>query len=68
MRKRQWLTEIRRQQKITLRELASELGYSYPYLSDIERGRRNPSGKLAFMLAKKFGFDMNKFFEENISA
>lgn len=39
------LREIRTQKKIYLKELAEKMGWSIVYLSDIERGRRNPPAK-----------------------
>ena len=37
-----FLTQKREQNDITLRELAGQLGVSAPYLSDMEKDRRNP--------------------------
>lgn len=36
-----WLRAARESAKLGLRQLADKLGYSAPYLSDVERGRRN---------------------------
>ena len=38
----QYITEIREREKITLRQMAEELGVSAAYYSDVEKGRRNP--------------------------
>ena len=37
----EFLKTKREQQKITLRQLAEKLGVSAPFLSDVEKGRRN---------------------------
>jgi len=37
-----YLRKIRLKQHVTLRQLASHLGCSEPYLSDVEHGRRSP--------------------------
>ena len=37
----EFLQAKREQQKITLRQLAEKLGVSAPFLSDVEKGRRN---------------------------
>lgn len=37
----EFLQTKREQQKITLRQLAEKLGVSAPFLSDVEKGRRN---------------------------
>lgn len=38
----EFLQKKREERQITLRKMASDLGMSAPYLSDIEKGRRNP--------------------------
>ena len=38
----EFLQKKREDQQITLRGMAAKLGVSAPYLSDIEKGRRNP--------------------------
>ena len=37
-----FLQEKRKENELTLRTLAEKLGWSAPYLTDIEKGRRNP--------------------------
>jgi len=37
-----WLRERRQVAGLSLREMARQVGFSAPYLSDIERGNRNP--------------------------
>lgn len=38
----EFLQKKREEKQITLRKMAENLGMSAPYLSDIEKGRRNP--------------------------
>lgn len=38
----EFLQKKREEKKITLRKMAEMIGVSAPYLSDIEKGRRNP--------------------------
>lgn len=38
----EFLQRKREESKITLRELAKRLSFSAPFLSDVEKGRRNP--------------------------
>lgn len=38
----EFLQKKREEKQITLRKMAEQLGVSAPYLSDIEKGRRNP--------------------------
>jgi putative transcriptional regulator len=64
MIKRDWLKEIREERKLTLRELAPLVDCSFTYLCDIERGRRRPSGRLAYKISKVLKFDMERFFTE----
>jgi transcriptional regulator with XRE-family HTH domain len=42
-----YIREQRRQAELSLRKLASQAGVSNPYLSQIERGLRQPSAKIA---------------------
>ncbi|NLB56610.1 MAG: helix-turn-helix transcriptional regulator [Lentisphaerae bacterium] len=37
-----FITKKRAEHKITLREMAKRLGFSAPFLSDVEKDRRNP--------------------------
>lgn len=36
-----WLREVRLASQLTLSQMADRLGYSVPYMSDIERGKRD---------------------------
>lgn len=48
--------QVRRQRgEMSLREVASQVGISAPYLHDIEHGRRSPSAETMLKLAKALG-------------
>ena len=47
-----YIREQRRQAELSLRKLASQAGVSNPYLSQIERGLRQPSAKILKDIAK----------------
>lgn len=61
---RQWLRDIRKGQGVTLVQLAEAIGTTHNYLSEIETGRRNPSGKLSFKIAEFLKFPMTYFYTE----
>lgn len=39
-----YLSELRKERKVTLKDMADQLGISSPYLSDVEKGRRDSFG------------------------
>ena len=47
-----YIRDQRRQAELSLRKLASQAGVSNPYLSQIERGLRQPSAKILKDIAK----------------
>lgn len=49
----QRIRELREQRDLSLRELAKQLGVSAAFLSDVELGRRYPSGKVLQGIAQK---------------
>ncbi|WP_018291655.1 helix-turn-helix domain-containing protein [Verrucomicrobium sp. 3C] len=51
----QRIRELRDQRDLSLRELASRIGCSAPFLSDIELGRRYPSEKVLKDIADQLG-------------
>jgi len=55
----QRLRELRREAGLTLKELEEKCGISVPYLSDIERGRSNPSLETLKKLASFYGKTLN---------
>ncbi|MGH2761318.1 MAG: helix-turn-helix domain-containing protein [Thermoleophilaceae bacterium] len=58
---------IRRQREmneLTLRELADRAGISNPYLSQIERGLREPSERVVTALARSLGLPVDEVLRE----
>lgn len=47
-----YIREQRRQAELSLRKLASQAGVSNPYLSQVERGLRQPSARILKDIAK----------------
>ena len=64
MKRRTWLTQRRLEKGFTQIELAKKVGVSNQTISDIERGVRNPSPKLAMKISKVLGFDMSYFYKD----
>jgi transcriptional regulator with XRE-family HTH domain len=48
----EFIRDLRRNARISLRELADRAGVSNPYLSQIERGLRKPSAEVLAQLAR----------------
>lgn len=65
---RTWLTQLRKQKKLTLKEASklSECGFSY--LCDIEKGRRTPSIAVMYRISKVVGFSMEQYINEEIKS
>lgn len=59
--KREWLKELRKEKKLTIRGIAPLLETSWQHYSDIENGRRNPSIELSMKMAEFFGVSIDKF-------
>lgn len=59
MRLKDRVRELRTGQNLTLRNLAEATGLSVSYLSDVERGRTNPSLKTVDLLADALGVSVN---------
>ncbi len=49
------IRELREAQDLSLREFAGKLGLSAAFVSDVELGRRYPSGKVLEAIAKMLG-------------
>ena len=47
--------KLRSRSNLSLRSVAKKMGISFPFLSDLERGRRNWSEKLAAKFNKAVG-------------
>lgn len=65
--RRLWMIQKRLEKNLTQTELAKRLQISNRTISEIERGKRNPSGKLALKLATELEVGMEKFFEDEIA-
>jgi transcriptional regulator with XRE-family HTH domain len=63
MAKREWLKEARKEKKLTLKDLASVVGCSFNYISEIERGLKMPSLRTAVKMAQELNFDVARFLE-----
>lgn len=63
---RDWLKQIRREKKKTMKEVAKSAGISECYYSQIENGERNASVFVAKKIACTLEFSWNRFFEEEI--
>lgn len=60
------LKSLRKEYKISQRDLAKELGVGSGVISDVERGQRNPSERLAFKLADRFNTDPSYWLDKDI--
>lgn len=58
------MTQKRLEKEMTQIKLAELCNVSSKTISEIERGNKNPSPKLAKKLAKVLGVRMDKFYEE----
>lgn len=59
----EWLTKIRNEKGYTQETLAHVVRCSQSALTNIEKGRRNPSVKLAKKIVHVLNFDWTRFFE-----
>jgi len=55
---------IRLERGITLRELAELAQVSVPYLSEIERGRKEPSSEILAAICRALGLDLTDLLDE----
>jgi transcriptional regulator with XRE-family HTH domain len=56
----EFIRKLRDERDLSLREFASKLGCSAPFLSDIELGRRFPSEKVLNDIARILGVDVEE--------
>ena len=47
--------ETRKKQRVTIRKLAEDTGYSVSHLSDLEHGRQQPTNHMVSVMALYFG-------------
>lgn len=55
---------LRRERGITLRELAELAQVSVPYLSEIERGRKEPSSEILAAICRALGLELSDLLHE----
>ena len=55
---------LRRERGITLRELAEQAQVSVPYLSEIERGRKEPSSEILAAICRALGLELSDLLYE----
>ena len=55
---------LRRERGITLRELAELAQVSVPYLSEIERGRKEPSSEILAAICRALGLELSDLLSE----
>ncbi len=55
------IARLRREKGVTQEDLAVRAGYSQQYLSEIERGKRNPSIVAIYEFAQALGVDYLDF-------
>lgn len=63
-KRRIWMLQKRLEKDMTQIKLAEQVDVSDRTISEIERGNREPSGRLAMKIANVLGFDMSLFFED----
>lgn len=65
---RTWLTEMRKEKNLTMREIGGQVGVSESYYSMIEAGSRKPSVAIAKRIADLLSFDWTMFYEEPVAS
>lgn len=63
-KRRIWMVQKRLEKDLTQIELAKKVNVSNRTISEIERGHRHPSGKLAKRIADILEVNMDKFYED----
>ena len=63
-RMRDFLYIKRQEKKLTQKEIAKEIGISRTYYAFIEKGKRDPSPKIAKKIAKLFNLDWTLFYND----
>src|SRR5215207_3247450 len=58
------LRRLRRQQGRTLQDVADAAGVSMPYLSEIERGRKEASSEILAVICRALGINLPELLEE----
>lgn len=63
--KRQWLINLRNEKNLSQDELADMCDVTQMTISNIENGTRRPSPELSKKIARIFGFNWTKFYDED---
>ena len=58
------LREVRRRQGRTLRDVAEAAGVSLPYLSEVERGTKEPSSEILAAICRALGLPLADLLDE----
>lgn len=61
---REWLIELRKENKLIQLDIAKRIKVSESYYSQIENGKRNPSVSIAKALGQLLNFEWRKFYED----
>lgn len=61
------LRALRKENKLTLKDLSLKSGISVSFISDIENGRRNPSIETLKILATSLGISADEFLKDGVS-
>ena len=64
MNRREWLIAFRKAKGLSQEEIAEAIGIAPSTYSTYEMGERTPKPNTAKKIAKIFGFDWTKFYEE----
>jgi DNA-binding XRE family transcriptional regulator len=62
--KRTWLINLRKSRNMTQQDLANAVNLDITTIGKYELGERQPSPKIAKMIAAVLGFDWTRFFDE----
>lgn len=61
---RNWMIQARNEKGLTKSELAKNVDVVRSYITEIEKGNKTPSGKVALKLSRILEVNMERFFEE----
>ena len=63
---REWMKEARKSMGLSTIALAKEMNVCRSHITQIEKGIKSPSGKLALRLARFLDVNMEKFYEDEL--
>ena len=64
----EFIRSTRKAKRMTIADLARRSNITHPFLSDVERGRRNPSEEVVSKLAENLGLSIEQLNELNTAA